>query len=141
MVHMVKGRQYRAYTIQATSIWAPQSQRWSLRPTLNLNFQLQETNSTASEHQVGRGMAHSVRAIYSTRLALFIRGITSAKRTREVRPAVLRRESSTHPVMYSRDSYMRQILYIYYTDFQVSERLHGGPEFSGNYLIDYVNIT
>ena len=36
--------------------------------------------------------------------------------------------------------YMRQILYIY-TDFQVSERLHGGPEFSGNYLIDYVIIT
>ena len=24
-----------------------------------------------------------------------------------------------------------------YIDFQVSERLHGGPEFSGNYLIDY----
>ena len=33
---------------------------------------------------------------------------------------------------------MRQILYIHvFTDFQVSERLHGGPEFSGNYLIDY----
>ena len=42
------------------------------RPTLDLdtdNFQLQETNSTASECQVSRGMAHSVRAIYSTRLA------------------------------------------------------------------------
>ena len=52
------------------------------RPTLDLdtnNFQSQETNSTASEHQVSRGMAHSVRAIYSTRLALFIHGITSAK--------------------------------------------------------------
>ena len=36
---------------------------------------------------------------------------------------------------------MRQILYIYYTDFQVSERLHGGPEFFGNYLTDYVIIT
>ena len=57
------------------------------RPTLDLdtdNFQSQETNSTASEHQVSRGMAQSVRAIYSTRLALFIHGITSAKRTREV---------------------------------------------------------
>ena len=62
-------------------------------PTLDLDtdkFQSQETNSTASERQVSRGMAHSVRAIYSTRLALFIHGITSAKRTREVRPAVLR---------------------------------------------------
>ena len=36
--------------------------------------------------------------------------------------------------MYSLGSYMRQILYI-------SERLHKGPEFSGNYLIDYVIIT
>ena len=74
------------------------------RPTLDLdtdNFQSQETNSTASEHQVSRGMAHSVRAIYSTRLALFIHGITSAKRTREVRPAVLRRESSAQLIMYS----------------------------------------
>ena len=32
--------------------------------------------------------------------------------------------------------YMGYILYIY-TDFQVSESLHEGPEFSGNYLIDY----
>ena len=31
---------------------------------------------------------------------------------------------------------MHQILYVF-TNFQVSERLHGGPEFSGNYLIDY----
>ena len=36
---------------------------------------------------------------------------------------------------------MHQILYIYYTDFHVSERLHGGPEFPGNYLIDYIIIT
>ena len=58
---------------------APQSQRWSLRLTLDLdtdNFQSQEKKltvpymHTASEHRVGRGMAHSVRAIYSTRLAL-----------------------------------------------------------------------
>jgi hypothetical protein len=31
MVHVVKGRQYGAYTV------APQSQRWSLRPTLDLD--------------------------------------------------------------------------------------------------------
>ena len=113
------------------------------RPTLDLdtdNFQSQETNSTASEHQVSRGMAHSVRATYSTRLALFIHGITSAKRTREVRPAVLHRESSAQLIMYSLDTCVRYSTYIY-TDFQVSERLHGGPEFSGNYLIDYVIIT
>ena len=67
---------------------------------------------------------------YSTRLALFIHGITSAKRTREVRPAVLVRESSTQLVN------MHKILYIY-INFQVSERLHGGPEFSLYYLIDY----
>ena len=84
------------------------------RPTLDLdtdNFQSQETNSTASEHQV-RGMAHSVRAIYSTRLALFIDRITSAKRTREVRPAVLRRESSAQLIMYSLDTCVRYSTYI-----------------------------
>ena len=31
---------------------------------------------------------------------------------------------------------MCQILDIY-ADFHVSERLHAGPEFSGNYLVDY----
>ena len=36
--------------------------------------------------------------------------------------------------------YMHQILYIP-TDFQVSERLHGDPEFLGNYLIDCIIIT
>ena len=49
---------------------------------------------------------------------------------REVRPAVLVRESSTQFVN------MHQILYLY-TNFQVSERLHEGPEFSHYYLIDY----
>ena len=34
---------------------------------------------------------------------------------------------------------MRQILYIL-ADFQVSGRPHGGPEFFGNYLIDYIII-
>ena len=76
------------------------------------NFQSQETNSTASEHQVSRGIAHSVRATYSIRLALFIHGITSAKRTREVRPAVLRRESSTQLIMYSLDTCVRYSTYI-----------------------------
>ena len=85
------------------------------QPTLDLDtdiFQSQETNLTASEHQVSRGMAHSVHAIYSTRLALFIHGITSAKRTREVRPAVLRRESSAQLIMYSLDTYVRYSTYI-----------------------------
>ena len=37
---------------------------------------------------------------------------------------------------------MHQILHIF-TNFQVSERLHGDPELSGNYLIhvDYIIIT
>ena len=56
-------------------------------------------------------------AIYSARLALhvFIHGIMSAKRTREVRPVVLIGESSTQLLM----GYRHQILYIL-TDFQVS---------------------
>ena len=39
------------------------------------------------------------RAINSARLALFIHRITSAKRMREVRPALLVRESSTQLLM------------------------------------------
>ena len=39
------------------------------------NFQSQETNSTASEYRISRDVAHSVRVIYSTRLALFIHGL------------------------------------------------------------------
>ena len=58
------------------------------------------------------GMAHSVSAIYSTRLALFIHGITSAKRTREVRPAVLLRESSAQLIMYLLDTCVRYSTYI-----------------------------
>ena len=47
---VVKGRQYSAYTVQATSMPAPQSQRWNLRLTLDLDndkFQSQDTNLTA----------------------------------------------------------------------------------------------
>ena len=101
MVHVVEGRQYNTYTVQATSMPAPQLQRWSLRLTLimtsfdahNHRRQTQQ-RSIASERQVDRGM---VRSMHSTILysALLIHRITSAKRTSEVRPVVLVRESST----------------------------------------------
>ena len=82
-------------------------------------------------------MAHSVHAIYmySARLALFIHRIMSAKRTHEVQLAVFVRESSTQLVMYSLDTCVRYSTYN--TNFQVSERLHEGSEFSHNYVIDY----
>ena len=66
----------------------------------------------ASEHRIGRGMPHSLRAIYSARLALFVHGIMSAKRMHEVRPVVLVRESSTQLVMYSLDTCVRYSTYI-----------------------------
>ena len=70
-------------------------------------------------------------------LYLAIHKIMSANRTHEVWSAILVRESSTQLVMYSVDTCVRYSTYNYYTDFQVSETLHGGPKFSGNYLIDY----
>ena len=73
---------------------------------------------------------------YSARLALLIHGITSAKRTHEVRPVVLVRESSTQLSIYLLDTCVKYSYIL--IDFQVSERLHGGPEFSGNYLIDFL---
>jgi hypothetical protein len=55
----------------------------------------------AFELQIARGMARRMHdAIYSAGLALFIYGITSAKRTREVQAAVLVRESSTQLSIY-----------------------------------------
>ena len=52
MVRMVKVRQHSSYTVYATSMSAPQLQRWRLWPTLdldtdNFHFRSQETNSTA----------------------------------------------------------------------------------------------
>jgi hypothetical protein len=49
---------------------------------------------------------------------------------------ILVRESSMQLIV----GYMRWILYIL-ADFQVVERLHSGPEFSHDYLIDYQIIT
>ena len=58
-------------------------------------------------------MARSLHdAIYSAKLALFIHGIMSAKRTREVRPAVLVGESSTQLLMYSLDTCVRYSIYL-----------------------------
>ena len=113
---------------QATSMPAPQSQRWSLRPILDLDsdkFQCfnhrrrTRQHHTASECQVSCGMARSVRTMYSTRLALFIHGIMSAKRTRELRPVVFVGESSARLLMYSLDIQASDTHVL-----QVSERLH-----------------
>ena len=99
----------------------------------------------ASERQVGCGIACSVAQGYP--VALFIHWITLAKRMREVWPAVLVGESTctctyiSQLLMYSLDTCtctgIRYSIYTVLTDFQVSERLHWGPEFSHNYLIDY----
>ena len=53
-------------------------------------------------------------SIYSTRLALFIHGITSAKRTHEVQPVALVGESSTQLLMYSLDTGVRYSTYLPY---------------------------
>ena len=68
------------------------------------------------------------RAINSARLALFIHRITSAKRTREVRLALLVGESSTQLLMYSLDMYICKLIYDS-VDFQVSEVFCKGSEF------------
>ena len=98
-------------------------------------------HSTASKLQIGHGMVCCMmHSIYSARLALFI---MSANRTREVWPAILIREStcSTQLVMYTLDTFIRYSTYNVFTDFQVLERLHGGPELFRNYLIDDITIT
>ena len=79
----------------------PQSQRWSLRPTLDLDtrqFSITGDELDSAIQLLNIGLVAAWHAVcgairYSARLALFIHGITSAKRAREVRPAVLVRES------------------------------------------------
>ena len=84
-VHVVKGRQYSAH------IQLPQSQRWSLRPTLDLesdksrcfNHRDELSNSAVQFlkfRSVGRGLAHASYRDYVSQ---------------EVGPAILVRESST----------------------------------------------
>ena len=104
MVHMVKGRQCSAYTH-----WYWRLNRkdgvWESTPTIfNYRRRTWQIRLVAAWH--------TVCAIYSTRLALFIHGITSAKRTREVWPTVLRRRSSTQLIMYSLDTCIRYYTYI-----------------------------
>ena len=65
MLHMVKGRQYSEYCLQAILMPAPQSQRWSL--TLDLDSdkfrcfnhrRRAQKRSTASKFQTDSGMAY-----------------------------------------------------------------------------------
>jgi hypothetical protein len=74
-----------------------------------------------------------VRAIYSAGLSIYIHGITSDKRLLDI--ATRQRRQHAACKVFTR--YTRKILYIF-TEFQVSERLHRGPEF---YLIYYIIIT
>ena len=80
-------------------------------------------------------MAHSVRAMYSARLALLSMGLHQPRERVKFGQRYLSEKVALSLIVFA--GYMRQILYIYYIDFQVSERLYGGPAFSGNYLINY----
>ena len=83
-------------------------------------------------------MAHSMRAIYSARLA-FIHGIMLATIMREVRLAVLARESSTQLVMYSLDTCVRYSTYI--PIFKSQKGSIEALNFLVIHLIDYTIIT
>ena len=103
MVHVVKV--VNAHIDAGASIVEMESKiNFRLRVSMLESKEINSTAQyTASELQIGRGMT---RAINSARLALFIHRITSAKRTREVRPALLVGESSTQLLMYSLDMYV-----------------------------------
>ena len=104
MMHMVQGRQYSVCTVYKHAIYklAPQSQIWSLRPTLDLDSDRFDASITGDDLD-GKVQLPNFRSLmvwhaacmmlctymYSARLVLFIHGITSAKRTHEVRPVAL----------------------------------------------------
>ena len=145
MVHVKVVNIMRAQSISCIHGYRHLKQRWSLKLTLDLDsdtfwyfnhrrWTLQ--HSTASKLQIARGMVCSMHdAIYSTRIALVIYRIMSAKRICEVRPVVLIRESSTQLLIYSLDTCVRHSTYLPIFNSQK------GPEFLGNYFIDYVIIT
>ena len=76
---------------------------------------------------------HSVHAICSARVALSM-GLHQPRECVKFGLRYLSEKVALSLIAFA--GYMRQILYMY-TDFQFSEWLHGGPAFSGNYLIDY----
>ena len=83
---------------------------------LDSEASITEKNSTAqySFRALDRsgGTLLIVRAIYSAVLSIYIHGITSAKRTREVRPSLLVREGNTLLVRYSLDTCVRYSTYL-----------------------------
>ena len=106
MVHVVKG-----HHIDASASIVEMESKTDYRLRVSM-LQSQEMNSTAQYSFQTRGMT---RAINSARLTLFIHRITSAKRTREVRAALLVGESSTQLLIYSLDIYVYDSM-----NFQVS---------------------
>ena len=81
-----------------------------------------------------------VRAIYySAGLSIYIHGITSAKRAREVRPSLLIREGNTLLVRYSLDTRIRYSTYS--PNFNSQKGSIEALNFLHKYLIDYIIIT
>ena len=71
-------------------------------------------------------MAHSVRAIYSARLALSM-GLRQPRERVKFGRRYLSEKVALSLIIFA--GYMCHYIY---TDFQVSERLYGGPAYSGN---------
>ena len=96
-----------------------------------------EKNSTAQyiASDWSSGTLLMVHAIYSAGLSIYIYGITSAKRTHEVRPLLLIREGNTLLVKYSLDTHVR------YSTYSPNFKSQKGPEFLHNYPIDNYLIT
>ena len=132
MVHMVQGRQYSVCTVYKTQRFNHREGVWDQLTSFDASITGDELDSAVQllgERQIARGIARRMHdAIYSARLALFIHGITSAKRTREVRPAVLVRKSSTQLLIYSLDKCVRYSTYlpIFKSQKGFMEALHFG---------------
>ena len=91
IAHLVIGRQNSAYIHSLShmdtgaSIAEMESETDTISTMTSFNYRRRIRQCrTASEHWVVRGMACSVCATFSTRLALFIDGITSVKKTCEL---------------------------------------------------------
>ena len=128
----------------------PQSQRWSMRPTLDLNsdksqLMLQSQTqtrqcSTTSKLQIGRGMAHSMMRTSICKASY----IYPRDYVQEIWPAVLVREGNMQLVKYSLDILTRYSTYLLIFKSQIGSIIfsyhNSGKTFERENLYKFRNL-
>ena len=111
MVHMVQGRQHSVCTVCKPHGCQHLNHRDGVWDRL-LTSIVTSFNALITGDELDSALNFRSLVAWHACVMLFIHGITSAKRTHEVRPAVLIRESSTQLLIYSLDTCVRYSTYL-----------------------------